>query len=275
MKKRGNNLNVYLILADENLFHPHYLSGLIRLFANKKIKIVGITIAQDSFRRGLIHAVLQQYILWGTFAFVFIVLNSLIRSFLSRLGISDNTITGISRKHKIPLFVTKSVNSGDHLGYLSSLAVDIIISSNGQIFKKELLDLPKIACINRHSALLPKYGGVLPVFWAMKNNEEMIGVSAHYMVEKIDQGSILASASFKNDKENSLFYNYVLAFDISADVTVVAIDNALKGKIVKKFKHNKDEYYSFPKERDMEDFKKINKTFSLGDVVKYYKMYAN
>lgn len=274
MKKRKNKIRIYLILADENLFHPHFLTSLIKHLENKNHKIVGITTALDPYKHGFISAVLKQKDLWGLLPFMFIAINTVIRSLLFKFKIYENaTIAGISKSNKIPYITSQNVNSDEHLKYLSSLKIDFIVSSNGQIFKNDLLNLPKIACINRHSALLPKYGGVLPFFWAMKNKEDLLGVSVHYMVEKIDKGSILSSESFRNEKNSSLFYNYMLAFDISARVATMAIESALTGKIMKKFTHNKNEYYSFPSKKEIKEFKKKNKTFLLGDIFKYYKMY--
>lgn len=278
MRKRENNkkINIYLILADENLFHPHYLLGFISKLENDKFKIVGITISKDNYKHGFINAVLSQISLWGILSFSFIVFNTLIRSFFFRIGLGyKQTIEGIGKNYRIPIVSSFNVNEKSHLKYLKKLNIDILISSNGQIFKSDLLRIPKIACINRHSALLPKYGGVLPVFWAMKNGEKILGSSVHIMVEKIDQGDILSFKSFKNSKGNSLFYNYMLAFDNSIDVTINALQNAVKRITVKKFNPNKNQYYSFPKKQDIKEFKRRNKTFNLDDIKKFYSLYTS
>ena len=274
--KKNKKINIYLILADENLFHPHYLLGLISKLKNNQYKIVGITISKDNYKHGFVKAVLSQINLWGILPFSFIVLNMLIRLMFFKLGLRNrNTIAGIGKLYKIPVVSSLNVNEESHLKYLNQLNIDILISSNGQIFKKKLLGIPKMACINRHSALLPKYGGVLPIFWAMKNEEKLLGSSAHIMVEEIDQGDILFLKSFKNSKDNSLFYNYMIAFDISVDVTINGIHNLIRGKIVKKFLPNKDQYYSFPSKQSIREFKKDNKSFNMGDIGKFYSLYTS
>jgi methionyl-tRNA formyltransferase len=272
MKK--NNIRVYFILADENLFHPYFLKSVITDLIAKKYKIVGITLAKDTYKKGFHYAVYQQISLWGFGPFAFIAVNSIFRTLAYKFGfMKTKTIQGLSYLFNIPLYETLNVNEEEHIKYLKKKKIDIIISSNGHIFKSELLKLPKIACINRHSALLPSYGGVLPIFWAMKNREKILGTSAHYMVEKIDQGDILAFESFSNEKGSSLFYNYMLAFDASISVIISAIENALKKKIVKKFKKNKNEYYSFPNKQKIKEFKRKDKTMSFKDIFKYYSIY--
>ncbi len=265
-------LRIYLILADENLFHPYYLSGLISKFKKEGHTIVGITLALDIYKKGFAHAVMQQIKLWGFLPFLFIGGNAFARSFFYTLGIANNTIRAVAKENRIPVITSYNVNNKEHLQSLKKLQIDIIISSNGHIFKNELLSLPKIACINRHSALLPKFGGVLPVFWAMLCNENKFGVSVHYMVEKIDKGDILSQEEIVLNKNNSLFYNYILAFDKSIKATVDAINNIFEGKIVKKFTHNKNEYYSFPSDEEISQFKEKYRTFALGDIVEFYKL---
>ena len=60
-----------------------------------------------------------------------------------------------------------------------------------QIFKRKLIDLAPKGCINLHTALLPKYRGLMPTFWALKNNEKNTGVSVFFVDEGIDSGPII------------------------------------------------------------------------------------
>lgn len=64
-----------------------------------------------------------------------------------------------------------------------------------KILKKE--DLAKFRKIlNMHNSLLPKYRGVRPVNWALKNNESKHGVTLHEMTPQVDQGPIIAQIEF-------------------------------------------------------------------------------
>jgi formyltetrahydrofolate hydrolase len=60
-----------------------------------------------------------------------------------------------------------------------------------QIFKSPILNLAPKGCINLHTALLPKYRGLMPTFWVMKNNEKKTGVSVFFVDEGIDSGPII------------------------------------------------------------------------------------
>lgn len=268
MKKAKKKL--YFILADENLFHPHYLSQVIKHLP-QEYEVAGITFAKDVYKKGFSHFLKQQLNIWGIVGFLFIAGNSFYKSLRDKNNISDfSTIRSIARYYNLPVVESHNVNSEAHRNYLKNLGVDIIISSNGHIFRKELLSLPKIACINRHTGLLPKYGGVLPVFWAMYNNEKEFGVSVHYMVEQIDKGNILAQKAIPSDPKNSLFRNYLFAFEESIWVTLQALEHIEKKKIVALFKKNDKSYFSFPKPEIIADFKKNHHSFSLTDIVYFY-----
>lgn len=259
---------IYFILSGENLFHPNYLYRIINQWDKNKFKAVGITIAKERYRKGILYSVKQQFGLWGMTGFLFIAASNYTKAALSKLNIGkSSSIKKIAKDNKIPLTESENVNDLAHINYLKKRGVDIIISSNGQIFKNDLLNLPKIACINRHSALLPSYGGVLPVFWAMLNKENEFGITIHHMVEKIDKGKILFQIPITLDRKNSLFANYTVAFDKSIRATIKALDNLLDNKTIKA--NGKSSYFSFPDDKTIKKFKGSNNAFSFKDIFKF------
>jgi len=68
--------------------------------------------------------------------------------------------------------------------YLSKLDVSLSKSS-------------KYGMVNIHPSLLPEYRGGAPIFYALKNGEEHVGVTYHFMTEVFDQGDIIEQASIK------------------------------------------------------------------------------
>lgn len=87
------------------------------------------------------------------------------------------------------------INADESLEKIASHDPDIVISlASNQIFKKPLLDLPKRACLNLHTAMLPKYRGLMPLFWAMAKGEKEVGVTVFEMDEGIDSGPIVRQA---------------------------------------------------------------------------------
>lgn len=258
---------LYFILADENLFHPRFFLLCLKKL-KKDYEVIGITVARDLHKKGFLGFLKQQLSIWGLLGFLYIAFMSSIYSILDKFNLIDNlSLSNIAKKNNIEHIESFNVNQENHLNHLRKLNIDIIISSCGHIFKTDLLKLPKIACINRHTALLPKYGGVLPVFWAMYFEEKKFGVSVHYMVEKIDEGNILSQIEIPLKKENSLFKNYILGFDKSVDAIVIALENLKNHKIITYFHPNEKQYFSFPGNDKIKELKeKGYKTFSYKDI---------
>ncbi|MFD3156505.1 methionyl-tRNA formyltransferase [Haloimpatiens sp. FM7330] len=67
----------------------------------------------------------------------------------------------------------------------------IIVVAFGQILPKEVLEIPKYACINLHASLLPKYRGAAPINAAIMNGEEKSGNTAMLMDVGLDTGDML------------------------------------------------------------------------------------
>lgn len=67
----------------------------------------------------------------------------------------------------------------------------IIVVAYGQILSKEILDIPKKACINGHASLLPKYRGASPIQSAILNGDSVTGTTSMLMDVGLDTGDIL------------------------------------------------------------------------------------
>lgn len=264
MKKQKSKQNVYFILAEENLFHPKYLNSIFNKLDMNEFQIVGITIAKDKLPKGKTDFLLKMLRLWGILGFLAI-------GFLSKLrAIQKYDIKSLAKNHNVPYIVSDNVNSDQHISYLKEKNIDIIVSSNGQIFKKKLLNIPSIACINRHSALLPEYAGVLPVFWAMLDNKKEFGVTLHYMVEAIDEGQPIFQKRIPLNPKKSLFENYVDAFNISVDATIEALNLLYENSKISNAYKSKVNYFTFPSHSKIQEFHKHHKAFLLKDLYVYF-----
>lgn len=75
---------------------------------------------------------------------------------------------------------------------IKKLQPDVIcVVAYGKILPKEILDIPKLGCINVHGSLLPKYRGAAPIQWAVINGEKVTGVTTMYMDIGMDTGDMI------------------------------------------------------------------------------------
>ena len=83
-------------------------------------------------------------------------------------------------------------NNEELLQEIKKLKPDMIcVVAYGKILPQELLDIPKLGCINVHGSLLPKYRGAAPIQWAVLNGDKTTGVTTMYMDAGMDTGDII------------------------------------------------------------------------------------
>lgn len=92
----------------------------------------------------------------------------------------------------IPIFQPEKIRMEDNRKTFYDLAPDIIVVvAYGQILPGWLLQSARLASINIHASLLPRYRGAAPISWAVINGEPVTGVTTMMMTEKLDAGPIL------------------------------------------------------------------------------------
>lgn len=95
----------------------------------------------------------------------------------------------------LPVYQPAKMRDGEALGILQELKPELIaVAAYGKLLPVDILNLPRLGCVNVHSSLLPKYRGAAPINWAILNGEDETGVTIMYMAEGMDTGDILAQA---------------------------------------------------------------------------------
>lgn len=96
-------------------------------------------------------------------------------------------------KNCIPIYQPLKIrNNTDFIEEVKKLNPDVIcVVAYGKILPKELLEIPKLGCINVHGSLLPKYRGAAPIQWAVLNGDKKTGITTMYMDEGMDTGDMI------------------------------------------------------------------------------------
>ena len=83
-------------------------------------------------------------------------------------------------------------NNEEFLNTVKKINPDLIcVVAYGKILPKELLEIPKMGCINVHGSLLPQYRGAAPIQWAVLNGDKKTGITTMYMNEGMDTGDMI------------------------------------------------------------------------------------
>lgn len=84
----------------------------------------------------------------------------------------------------------------EHIEEITSLEPDLIVTcAYGQILPKEILDCPRLGCINVHASLLPRLRGGAPIHRAIMNGHKKTGITIMYMGIGMDDGDIISQRS--------------------------------------------------------------------------------
>jgi methionyl-tRNA formyltransferase len=67
----------------------------------------------------------------------------------------------------------------------------VVVMAYGQILPRDVLEIPKIACLNLHASLLPRWRGAAPIQAAIGKGDPETGITVMHMDEGLDTGDIL------------------------------------------------------------------------------------
>ena len=100
-------------------------------------------------------------------------------------------IKKVGNNHTILVLQPKKIR--EEYEEIVALEPDIIITcAYGQIIPKEILNAPRLGCINVHASLLPKLRGGAPIHRAIINGFSKTGITIMYMNEGMDKGDIIS-----------------------------------------------------------------------------------
>jgi methionyl-tRNA formyltransferase len=113
-------------------------------------------------------------------------------AFVATRRVGDNVLESLAAKAGVPFLVPEAINRANCAAQLLGFDADLFVSmSFDQIFRRPLMDGPRLGTINCHAGALPFYRGRNILNWAVINGETKIGITVHQVDDGIDTGDIL------------------------------------------------------------------------------------
>lgn len=98
----------------------------------------------------------------------------------------------LATEKSIPVFQPSRLRNEENRRIVEDLRPDfIVVAAYGQILPGWMLRAARIAPVNVHASLLPRYRGAAPVAWPIINGENSTGVTIMLVHEELDAGAIL------------------------------------------------------------------------------------
>ena len=108
----------------------------------------------------------------------------------------------VAEKYNIP--IEQPVKVKDIVSKIKNMNPElIIVAAFGQIFPKEILEIPKYGCLNVHPSLLPKYRGPSPAQFTILDGEKESGVTIMLIDDKIDHGPIVSQRKMEVEEKET------------------------------------------------------------------------
>ena len=145
-----------------------------------------------------------------------------------------SAVKEVAVKHNIDVYQPEKLrNEREYIDKLKELSPDfIIVVAYGQILPKEVLDIPKYACINLHGSLLPKYRGAAPLNWAVIDGEKVSGNTTMIMDVGLDEGDMLLKQEVEITENMTAGQLHDILMVEGGKLLVETIDKFVKGEIV-------------------------------------------
>lgn len=98
----------------------------------------------------------------------------------------------IAQEAGVTVLQPEKVRTTEALAELETLEADVmVVMAYGQILPQKLIEMPKVAIINLHASLLPKYRGASCIQAALLNGDSETGWTVMHVVKALDAGDII------------------------------------------------------------------------------------
>jgi methionyl-tRNA formyltransferase len=246
---------------------PFYLPPALDAFcAARPGEVVGLVILA-AFNEGLRATAGRLYEFYGPVDFLRLGL----RFAAAKLADRVNRVRPLTRpysardvasRHGVPVYTPAKINAPEFVAVLrEQIRPDLLVSiAASQILRRRVLEVPRLGCINLHSAPLPRYQGMMPNFWTMVHGEPEAAVTIHEMVEQLDAGDIILQRPVPILPADSLHDLMVRSKVIGVQALLEAVAQLERGTAERRaMDAAKASYFSFPKRSDAERLRQMGR----------------
>jgi len=96
----------------------------------------------------------------------------------------------------LPVVQPTKLRTGEFGAWVRAQNADVaLVVAYGRILPRDVLEGPRLGCVNVHASLLPKYRGAAPITWAVVHGERETGITLMKLDEGMDTGPTFARAA--------------------------------------------------------------------------------
>ena len=153
----------------------------------------------------------------------------------------------------IPVHAPKKLSEPENFEKIKKDEPDVIVVvAYGKIIQQNILDLPRLGCVNVHSSLLPRWRGAAPIQRAILEGDPETGVTTMRLVPELDAGDILLQSPVRISEEDTGQSVHDRLSRIGADLVVKTLNGLEAGEIEPKVQDEKLVTYAEKLTKQME-----------------------
>lgn len=244
-------LRLLFVTEDDPLYVIRFFEVFFAECPKDQIEIVGVSV-QEAFHEPIWKTARRMLRFYGPIDFV--------RLCTRYVGVKlrGDSIAKLAVQAGLTLVPCGSVNDPEYIERVRSINPDVVASvAAPEIFKKGILSVPRLGCINIHSGKLPIYRGMMPNFWQLLHGEHHAVVTVHEMVEKLDAGGILGTLEWPLRQSDSLDRVITGTKQDGARLMMQVLLRMKRGEAqATPLDMSGKKYFSFPKPADVKAFRK-------------------
>jgi methionyl-tRNA formyltransferase len=118
--------------------------------------------------------------------------------------VSFSPVKQFAATRGIKIFQPEKIRGTDFAQQMKSLNADVaVVTAYGKILPQDVLDAPRLGCVNVHASLLPRFRGAAPIQWAIASGDASTGVTLMKMDAGMDTGPVIAMLEMPIEKHHT------------------------------------------------------------------------
>jgi methionyl-tRNA formyltransferase len=245
----GSDVKIVFLTTADPIYLPEFFKPVLDAYGEQTQAVYVVPpLYKDQTRIQAVRRYCQTFGLQGVIGLVWRLL---------QVKFKRHSIEAVCKERGVRAAAVRNVNAPEFLEDLSEMSPDVIVSvSCPQIFKKTLIELPPMGCLNIHGSILPNYRGIMPSFWMLANGERRAGVSIYFVNEQIDAGDLCGQRVFGIEPTETLDKFLRRSKAVAADLLLEVLDAIERGTITRTpLDLTQGRLYSWPDKESVERFR--------------------
>ncbi len=147
--------------------------------------------------------------------------------------LTASPVKNIALEHDIPVYQPASLRNEEAQQELAAIDADImVVVAYGLLLPQEVLDTPRLGCINVHGSILPRWRGAAPIQRSIWAGDTETGVTIMQMDIGLDTGDMLKVATLPIEASDTSATMYEKLADLGPDALIDCLSDIANGTAV-------------------------------------------